>query len=929
MTDPEWADATYLEPLDAETVAEVIAREKPDAILPTLGGQTALNLAVELAPLGIELIGADLGAIQRAEDRELFRSTVHAAGIPTPRSVIAHDADVEFPLPAIVRPAFTLGGTGGGVAHTPDELRRAIAHGIEMSPVGQVLVEEYLTGWQEHELEVMCDARGNAVVVCSIENLDPMGIHTGDSWTIAPQQTLPDTVYQQLREEMNPRVSRSSALASKATGFPIAKLAALLAVGFTLDELPNDITGKTTAAFEPALDYVAIKAPRFDFEKFPLAERRLGAEMRAVGEALGLGRTFAEAFIKAMDGREVPPVVMPGGDDELLTRAAEPVPERWDLLLECARRGLEPPGIHPYFAARLTEVAGHQVNVLTREHGNPTRLAVDSCAGEFEARTPYYYVTHEGADEGPPPSGRSVIVVGAGPNRIGQAIEFDYCCVHAAQALRKLGYEAVLVNSNPETVSTDYDTSDRLYLEPLVERNVLEVCEFEQPVGVAVSYGGQTPLRLAPAIAAAGFPLLGDPLGEVANARAERLGVGGAEQAAVVLHHRATARAVDDDRCVAGHRGDHAPGQPLGFPRPARVQVQGATAIAARSGPRDDGAAGPHHAHRRPVCFPQPSVHHATGEAPRGGSSATRHVERRGQRTGRQARQAEPAREEPEALEQPRTPRDREQQPVHRQHEPVPDPLRRPPGAGGALAALVQRGSGLFHEMTELHRRRARGFAAPALHALVHGRLEGGVDRRAFHLYEAHRRDAAPRRRDLQAGDPVRRAVRQAQPARDARDELGLVEVQQTPGVAHSGNRPGASFPVGSNACLTRRMSAAFGRSQPNPSISPPPASRSIQPPCAWAIARAAVSTDASSPATCTVPTPSSAHHRAPGVSSSARPTATNAPGATDIRPRCSPVGSAGASAARSSADCASTSAVTPSSNTCVVRPSQSIDAAR
>ena len=546
MTDPEWADATYLEPLDAETVAEVIEREKPDAILPTLGGQTALNLAVELAPLGIELIGADLGAIQRAEDRELFRSTVHAAGIPTPRSVIARDADVEFSLPAIVRPAFTLGGTGGGVAHTPEELRRAIAHGIEMSPVGQVLVEEYLSGWQEHELEVMCDARGNAVVVCSIENLDPMGIHTGDSWTIAPQQTLPDTVYQQLREaafataravgvatgganvqfavspdasdfrviEMNPRVSRSSALASKATGFPIAKLAALLAVGFTLDELPNDITGKTTAAFEPALDYVAIKAPRFDFEKFPLAEARLGAEMRAVGEALGLGRTFHEAFVKAMEGREAPPVVIPAGDDELLARAAEPVPERWDLLLECARRGLEPPGIHPYFAARLGEVAVH-VNVLTREHGNPVRLAVDSCAGEFEARTPYYYVTHEGADEGPPPSGRSVIVLGGGPNRIGQAIEFDYCCVHAAQALRKLGYEAVLVNSNPETVSTDYDTSDRLYLEPLVERNVLEVCELEQPIGVAVSYGGQTPLRLAPAVAAAGFPLLGDPLGAI------------------------------------------------------------------------------------------------------------------------------------------------------------------------------------------------------------------------------------------------------------------------------------------------------------------------------------------------------------------------------------------------------------------------------
>jgi carbamoyl-phosphate synthase large subunit len=539
MTDPEWADATYLEPLDVETVTAVIEREKPDAILPTLGGQTALNLAVELAPLGIELIGADLGAIQRAEDRELFRTTVHAAGIPTPRSVIAHDADVEFPLPAIVRPAFTLGGTGGGVAHTPDELRRAIAHGIEMSPVGQVLVEEYLAGWQEHELEVMCDARGNAVVVCSIENLDPMGVHTGDSWTIAPQQTLPDTVYQQLREaafataravgvatgganvqfavspdasdfrviEMNPRVSRSSALASKATGFPIAKLAALLAVGFTLDELPNDITGKTTAAFEPALDYVAIKAPRFDFEKFPGAPRRLGAEMRSVGEALGLGRTFAEAFLKASAGREVAPVVIPADDDELLARAAEPVPERWDLLLECARRGLEPPGIHPYFAARLGEVAAR-----AEPKGKPIRLAVDSCAGEFEARTPYYYVTHEGADEGPPPSGKAVIVLGGGPNRIGQAIEFDYCCVHAAQALRKLGYEAVLLNSNPETVSTDYDTSDRLYLEPLVEQNVLEVCELEQPVGVAVSYGGQTPLRLAPAVAAAGFPLLGDPL---------------------------------------------------------------------------------------------------------------------------------------------------------------------------------------------------------------------------------------------------------------------------------------------------------------------------------------------------------------------------------------------------------------------------------
>src|SRR5581483_6936943 len=362
------------------------------------------------------------------------------------------------------------------------------------------------------------------------------------SWTIAPQQTLPDAAYQALREaafataravgvatgganvqfavdpethefrliEMNPRVSRSSALASKATGFPIAKLAALLAVGFTLDQLPNDITGKTTAAFEPALDYVAIKAPRFEFEKFPETERRLGAEMRSVGEALGLGRTFGEAFRKALVGREAPPVAFPAGDEELLERAAQPVPERWDLLLECARRGLEPPGIHRYFAARLLELA-----VADEPAGRPRRLAVDSCAGEFEARTPYYYVTYEGEDEGPEPSGRAVVVLGGGPNRIGQAIEFDYCCVHAAQALRRHGYEAVLVNSNPETVSTDYDTSDRLYLEPLVERSVLAVCELEQPVGVAVSFGGQTPLRLAPALAAAGVPLLGDPLAAI------------------------------------------------------------------------------------------------------------------------------------------------------------------------------------------------------------------------------------------------------------------------------------------------------------------------------------------------------------------------------------------------------------------------------
>jgi carbamoyl-phosphate synthase large subunit len=537
MTDPEWADATYLEPLDPGSVREVIELERPDAILPTLGGQTALNLAVELAPdldeLGVELIGADVDAIRRAEDRSLFRETVRAAGLPVPLSLVTTTPDVEFPTPAIVRPAFTLGGTGGGIAHSREELRATIARGLAASPLGQVLVEEYLGGWQEHELEVMVDRSGNAVVVCSIENLDPMGVHTGDSWTVAPQQTLPDAAYQRLREaafatargvgvatgganvqfavhpethelrviEMNPRVSRSSALASKATGFPIAKLAALLAVGYTLDELPNDITQKTTAAFEPALDYVAVKAPRFEFEKFPWAERRLGAEMRAIGEALGLGRTFGEAFLKALEGREAPAVEF---DEALL---GEPLPERWDLLLEAARRGLDLPVVHPYFADRLRELAA-----APPVRGTPRRLAVDSCAGEFEAQTPYYYVTHEGVDEGPPPSGRAVVVLGAGPNRIGQAIEFDYCCVHAARTLQELGYEAVLVNSNPETVSTDYDTSDRLYLEPLTAARVLDVCTLEQPLAVAVSFGGQTPLRLAPALAAAGVPLLGDPL---------------------------------------------------------------------------------------------------------------------------------------------------------------------------------------------------------------------------------------------------------------------------------------------------------------------------------------------------------------------------------------------------------------------------------
>ena len=549
MTDPEWADATYLEPLDAPTLAEIVARESPDALLPTLGGQTALNLAVELAESGVlaehgvELIGADLHAIRTAEDRSLFRTAMEAAGLPVPLSVVVTSlAQLKgCPVPAVVRPAFTLGGRGGGIARTRPELRERVAHGLRASPIGQVLVERSLEGWQEFELEVVVDSAGNCIVVCSIENLDPIGVHTGDSWTVAPQQTLPDGELQRLRDaafacaravgvatgganvqfayepetrelaliEMNPRVSRSSALASKATGFPIAKLAALLAVGYTLDELPNDITGVSSAAFEPALDYVAVKAPRFDFEKFPGNERELGTEMRAVGEALGLGRTFPEALLKALEGVE----------------AGDALPEI--------------PGLHPYFVAelesiraaerelaadgdveaakrfglpdaRIAAVLGVSEAEVRARRRTPGRLAVDSCAGEFDARTPYYYLSYEAGDGDETPPG-AIVVLGSGANRIGQGIEFDYCCVQAAQAFRRLGHEVVLVNSNPETVSTDYDTCDRLYLEPVTLERVLDVVELERPLGVVVSLGGQTPLGLVAGLAEAGVPLLGDP----------------------------------------------------------------------------------------------------------------------------------------------------------------------------------------------------------------------------------------------------------------------------------------------------------------------------------------------------------------------------------------------------------------------------------
>ena len=522
MTDPGFADRTYIEPLDIEAVADVLERERPDALLSTMGGQTALNLTRELdeagvlEALGVEVIGAGLASIRRAEDRELFRDAVRSVGLRVPESRIVTSLDEldDVALPAVVRPAFTLGGHGGGFASTRAELRQRVEAGLRESPIGQVLVEESVRGWDEFELEVMRDAVDNVVVVCSIENLDPMGTHTGDSVTVAPQMTLPDEAYQELRDaaaaviravgvecggsniqfardresgeirviEMNPRVSRSSALASKATGYPIAKVAAKLAVGYTLDEIPNDLTRTTPASFEPTLDYVVVKFPRFAFEKFPGADRTLGTQMKSVGETMGIGRTFAEAFVKAMESRE------------LDRGAVTPWSDLDDL----------PEGLHPWFRAELES--------LRLRQGERVYRRVDSVAGEVEAASNYYYSTVGEHDEAlPPKSTPRVVVLGSGPNRIGQGIEFDYCCVHAAQAFRSLGYEAVMVNCNPETVSTDYDTSDRLYFEPLTEEYVLAVCEREQPDGVVIQFGGQTPLKLAHALEGAGFPILGTP----------------------------------------------------------------------------------------------------------------------------------------------------------------------------------------------------------------------------------------------------------------------------------------------------------------------------------------------------------------------------------------------------------------------------------
>jgi carbamoyl-phosphate synthase large subunit len=562
MTDPGFADRTYVEPLDLEGVTGVLARELPDALLPTLGGQTALNLAIELAEegvldeLGIELIGAGVDVIRRAEDRERFRETVRLAGYRVPESTVVSswdDVPSELSFPVILRPAFTLGGHGGGTARSEPEFEELLDRALGESPVGQVLVEESLIGWDEFELELMRDRNDNVIVVCSIENLDPMGVHTGDSVTVAPQMTLSDEAYQELRDagasvirevgvetgganiqfareretgelrviELNPRVSRSSALASKATGYPIAKVAAKLAVGYTLDEIPNDLTGTTPASFEPSLDYVVVKFPRFAFEKFPGADRTLGTQMKSVGEAMGIGRSFTEAFLKAKRARELedawePHNLHPWFETEL-ERAREMLASvsGIDQLVADDWLGLKRVGWSDAAIAEHCGTSEENVRASRRACGvRPAYRRVDSCAGEVEAASTYYYSTWGEADEAPPmASARKsrVVILGSGPNRIGQGIEFDYCCVHAAQSFRELGFETVMVNCNPETVSTDYDTSDRLYFEPLGLEEVLAVCEREQPAGVVIQFGGQTPLKLARGLEEAGYRILGTP----------------------------------------------------------------------------------------------------------------------------------------------------------------------------------------------------------------------------------------------------------------------------------------------------------------------------------------------------------------------------------------------------------------------------------
>ena len=609
MTDPDTADAVYIEPINWRTVEKIIAKEKPDALLPTMGGQTALNCALDLADngvlekYGVELIGASREAIRMAEDRELFRIAMAEIGLDCPKAEVARsleqalDIQTRVGYPTIIRPSFTLGGSGGGIAYNREELIEIATRGLELSPVHEVLIEESVLGWKEFEMEVVRDTADNCIIVCSIENLDPMGVHTGDSITVAPAQTLTDKEYQRLRDasiavlrkigvdtggsnvqfgvnaqtgrvvviEMNPRVSRSSALASKATGFPIAKVAAKLAVGYTLDELKNEITGGATpASFEPSIDYVVTKIPRFAFEKFPSADARLTTQMKSVGEVMAMGRTFQESLQKALRGLETGKSGLdPSGLDistdeglaELRRELREPDPERIFHVADAFRAGMSVEDVHalsfidPWFLDQIEELVQMEGEVardglaaldaarlrqLKRKGFSDVRLAnlantdenalrvlrhalgvrpvykrVDSCAAEFATDTAYLYSTYEDECEAAPTTRDKIMVLGGGPNRIGQGIEFDYCCVHAALALREDGFETIMVNCNPETVSTDYDTSDRLYFEPLTLEDVLEIVAVEKPKGVIVQYGGQTPLKLARALEAAGVPIIG------------------------------------------------------------------------------------------------------------------------------------------------------------------------------------------------------------------------------------------------------------------------------------------------------------------------------------------------------------------------------------------------------------------------------------
>jgi carbamoyl-phosphate synthase large subunit len=601
MTDPETADKTYIEPLTVEAICAIIKRERPDALLPTVGGQTALNLAIALSDAGVleeygvEMIGAKREAIKIAEDRELFKQAMEEVGLPMPRGGFAHswaEAEAlveETGYPAIIRPSFTLGGTGGGVAFNPEEFEEIVRGGLAASPVNQVLIEESILGWKEFELEVMRDLKDNVVIICSIENFDPMGVHTGDSITVAPAQTLSDVEYQTLRDmaitiirkvgvetggsniqfavnpengevriiEMNPRVSRSSALASKATGFPIAKIAAKLAVGYTLDEIPNDITKKTPASFEPTIDYVVAKIPKWAFEKFREAEDVLGTQMKSVGEVMAIGRTFKEALFKGLRSLEaIKPLRLRGiSDDELQRKLARPNSQRFSYITYALQHGWTIPEIHrlsridPWFLEQLQDVmliqdriedrrledvppeiirAAKEVGLSDRRlayltgssedevraHRKRLRIVpvykrVDTCGAEFESFTPYLYSTYEEEDEAAPTSERKIMILGSGPNRIGQGIEFDYCCCHASFALRDAGFETIMVNCNPETVSTDYDTSDRLYFEPLTFEDVMNIVDVEKPEGVIVQFGGQTPLNLAMRLSEAGVPIIG------------------------------------------------------------------------------------------------------------------------------------------------------------------------------------------------------------------------------------------------------------------------------------------------------------------------------------------------------------------------------------------------------------------------------------